>query len=208
MRRQIMVVAACGLLLATVEARENPMDDSEKIQGTWALVSGERNGKRLPDEAIKHVKIIVSGDKLTTKNKERKTEATFKLDPSKKPKEIDESITNGVHVPTWLSLEFKQLFDKYLGGDWAERCDDLAFWSGVRNIPDEELWQARKSLKRFLFAFIRQRSRDRWAQENVSAAPGCEAAGAADRRHVVPWRRWASRSLTDPHPGAVGGHAL
>src|SRR2546430_3038973 len=28
----------------------------------------------------------------------------------------------------------------------------------------------RSSLKRFLFAFIRQRARDRWAQENVSAA--------------------------------------
>jgi starch phosphorylase len=80
------------------------------------------------------------------------------------------TITNGVHVPTWLSLEFKRLFDKYLGGDWADRCDDPAFWSRVRNIPDDELWQARTSLKRFLFAFIRQRARDRWAQENVSAA--------------------------------------
>ena len=29
---------------------------------------------------------------------------------------------------------------------------------------------ANRSLKRFLFAFIRQRARDRWAQENVSAA--------------------------------------
>ena len=56
------------------------------------------------------------------------------------------------------------------GPDWADRCDDPAFWSGVRNIPDEELWRARTSLKRFLFAFIRQRARDRWAQENVSAA--------------------------------------
>jgi len=80
------------------------------------------------------------------------------------------TITNGVHVPTWLSLEFVQLFEKYLGPDWAHRCDDPAIWSGVRDIPDEELWNARTSLKRFLFAFIRQRARDRWAQENVSAA--------------------------------------
>ena len=80
------------------------------------------------------------------------------------------TITNGVHVPTWLSLEFVQLFEKYLGPDWANRCDDPAVWSGVRDIPDEELWNARTSLKRFLFAFIRQRARDRWAQENVSAA--------------------------------------
>ena len=38
------------------------------------------------------------------------------------------------------------------------------------NISDEELWNARTALKRFLFTFIRQRARDRWAQENVSAA--------------------------------------
>jgi len=73
MMRQLMVVATCGLLLAAGEAKEkHPMGDREKIQGTWALVAGERNGKPLPDEAIKHVKIIVSGDKLTTMNKERK----------------------------------------------------------------------------------------------------------------------------------------
>ena len=72
------------------------MDDREKIQGTWALVSGERNGKPLPDEAIKHVKLIFSGDKLTTKNKERKTEAGFKLDPNKEPKEIDVDMEGNV----------------------------------------------------------------------------------------------------------------
>ena len=79
-------------------------------------------------------------------------------------------ITNGVHVPTWLSLEMAQLFERHLGADWRDRQDDPEFWNGVLEIPDEELWNARTSLKRFLFTFIRQRARDRWAQENVSAA--------------------------------------
>jgi starch phosphorylase len=80
------------------------------------------------------------------------------------------TITNGVHVPTWLSMEFVHLFEKHLGPDWQDRCDDPVFWKRVLDIPDEEIWHARSSLKRFLFAFIRQRARDRWAQENVSAA--------------------------------------
>src|SRR5207253_1496525 len=80
------------------------------------------------------------------------------------------TVTNGVHVPTWLSLELVQLWERYLGPDWADRCDDREFWSSVVNVPDDELWNARMSLRRFLFAFIRQRARDRWAQENVSAA--------------------------------------
>ena len=79
-------------------------------------------------------------------------------------------ITNGVHVPTWLSLEMAQLFERYLGADWRDRQDDPEFWNRVLEIPDEELWNARTALKRFLFTFIRQRARDRWAQENVSAA--------------------------------------
>ena len=80
------------------------------------------------------------------------------------------TITNGVHVPTWLSLEMAQLFEHHLGGDWRDRQDEPGFWNGVLEIPDQELWNARTALKRFLFTFIRQRARDRWAQENVSAA--------------------------------------
>jgi glycogen phosphorylase len=80
------------------------------------------------------------------------------------------SITNGVHAPTWLSLEMAQLFERHLGADWRDRQDDWGFWDGVLNIPDKELWDGRTALKRFLFTFIRQRARDRWAQENVSAA--------------------------------------
>jgi starch phosphorylase len=62
------------------------------------------------------------------------------------------------------------LFERHFGADWRERQDDHEFWNGVLNISDEELWNARTALKRFLFTFIRQRARDRWAQENVSAA--------------------------------------
>ena len=89
-----------------------------------------------------------------------------------------------MHVPTWLSLEMARLFERHLGPDWRDRYDDPAFWNGVLEIPDEELWKARTALKRFLFAFIRQRARDRWAQENVSAAArrrGRPAAGSRTR---------------------------
>ena len=34
------------------------------------------------------------------------------------------ALTNGVHVPTWVSHEMAQLFARYLGEDWIERHDD------------------------------------------------------------------------------------
>ena len=65
------------------------MGDEERIQGAWALVSGERNGKPLSAEMIQHIKLIFAGDNLTTKHKDRETAATFRLASDTTPKEID-----------------------------------------------------------------------------------------------------------------------
>ena len=86
------------------------------------------------------------------------------------------SITNGVHVPTWLSAELATLFDDHLGADWRERHDDPNLWTKILDIPDEELWAARNALRNYLFAFIRERARSRWKEERVSA-PRVVAAG-------------------------------
>jgi len=86
------------------------------------------------------------------------------------------AVTNGVHVPTWIAGEMDELFKKYLGSEWLDRHDDPALWEGVRAIPDEELWRARQSLRRYLFAFIRDRARQRWMVEHVGI-PRVVAAG-------------------------------
>jgi glycogen phosphorylase len=80
------------------------------------------------------------------------------------------AITNGVHVPTWLSHEVSTLLDQFLDPDWRERHDDPAVWEPILRIGDEELWQARHALRNYLFAFIRERARQRWKEEHVSAA--------------------------------------
>jgi glycogen phosphorylase len=80
------------------------------------------------------------------------------------------AITNGVHVPTWLSSDMKALLDTHLQSGWLERHDDPAVWQAVLDIPDEELWRVRTSLRNYLFAFIRERARQRWKEERVTAA--------------------------------------
>jgi starch phosphorylase len=79
-------------------------------------------------------------------------------------------VTNGVHLPTWLSSDMARLLDRNLGADWHDHEDDEAFWAGVLEIPDEELWAVRQALRNFLFAFVRERARRRWVDEQVSAA--------------------------------------
>jgi starch phosphorylase len=78
-------------------------------------------------------------------------------------------ITNGVHVPTWMSAEMGALLERYLGSDWLERHDDPALADRVLDIPDEELWAARQSLRMYLHNFIRERARNRWMHEAVAA---------------------------------------
>jgi starch phosphorylase len=79
------------------------------------------------------------------------------------------SVTNGVHVPTWIASDLAELFAKYLGADWLDRQDDPALWDGVLAIPDAELWAVRQALRRYLFTFVRDRARQRWTEERVGA---------------------------------------
>jgi glycogen phosphorylase len=86
------------------------------------------------------------------------------------------SVTNGVHVPTWISGEMADLFARHLGSDWREHQDDPELWDGILAIPDEELWTVRQSLRRYLFVFVRERARHRWVEERVGI-PRVVAAG-------------------------------
>ncbi|HEV3057507.1 MAG TPA: alpha-glucan family phosphorylase [Vicinamibacterales bacterium] len=86
------------------------------------------------------------------------------------------SVTNGVHVPTWIGGELADLFNAHLGEDWIERHDDPALWNAVLAIPDAELWAVRQLLRRYLFTFVRERARQRWIEEHVGM-PRVVAAG-------------------------------
>ncbi|MCB9418459.1 MAG: alpha-glucan family phosphorylase [Ardenticatenaceae bacterium] len=72
------------------------------------------------------------------------------------------SITNGVHVPTWVSGEMGDVFSKYLGPDWLARHDDPTLWQKLADIPDSELWDVHLDLKRKLMSFLREHVRRRW----------------------------------------------
>ena len=67
------------------------------------------------------------------------------------------SITNGIHLETWLSEELETLFSRYLGPGWADRATDKSMWNHVDNIPDEELWSAHQRCKERLIVFARDR---------------------------------------------------
>ena len=79
-------------------------------------------------------------------------------------------ITNGIHAPTWIAPEMNHLYSKYLGPDWADRSDEPAVWHRVSDIPEDELWAVRQTLKRKLMRFIRERAREGWMQGRLEAS--------------------------------------
>jgi starch phosphorylase len=83
-----------------------------------------------------------------------------KLWPEKKLEEIPiRHITNGVHVPTWISPLLRYLFEEHIGKDWQQKLRDPEVWKeAVTRISDEELWIAHSRLKERLIAFIRYRT--------------------------------------------------
>lgn len=68
-------------------------------------------------------------------------------------------VTNGVHAPTWISRDMRELFDRYLGSDWLSKQTDKETWSGVHDIPDEELWRTHERRRERLVAYTRRRVR-------------------------------------------------
>jgi len=72
------------------------------------------------------------------------------------------AITNGVHVPSWISTPLKGLFAEYVDPDWEVRHDDQTLWERLDEIPDEILWAAHRQLKEKLLAFVDARTRARW----------------------------------------------
>ena len=97
-----------------------------------------------------------------------------------------EYITNGVHTGTWLARRMKELYDHYLDAGWSERIDDPVVWQGVDRIPDKELWETRRHLKRKLAARMRSLSGAGMMAIASSGAPGVVRPGGMKTRFSCP----------------------
>ncbi len=80
------------------------------------------------------------------------------------------SITNGIHVPTWVEPKIELLYNKYLGSKWLEDHDNADIWDLVDTISDHELWKVHQWLKIKLLNFIREQARKRWIDNMVNPA--------------------------------------
>ena len=79
-------------------------------------------------------------------------------------------ITNGIHVPSWLSADNAVLFTRYLGREWREGLPDANMLSGISQIPDEELWRAHELGRARLVRIAREMCEKQLTVRNAASA--------------------------------------
>ena len=91
-----------------------------KFQGTWTFESSEAGGKELPAGELKGLILTFEGDKHTVKKGDDVLQVgTQKLDPSKSPKTIDVTMTEGPNKGAVMLGIYE------IDGDTLKVCFDL-----------------------------------------------------------------------------------
>ncbi|MEV6121761.1 glycosyltransferase family 1 protein [Streptomyces sp. NPDC052077] len=83
------------------------------------------------------------------------------------------SVTNGVHAPTWVAPEVFRLGARAIGAERAEEALTVGGpdrWDSVTDIPDEDLWELRRTLRGQLVAEVRERLRASWRERGAGEA--------------------------------------
>src|SRR5262249_36978827 len=76
-------------------AQDQAKKDQKRMQGTWAMVALEVDGKLVGEDKLKDTVLLIKGNRYITRVKDEEIETTFTLDPSKKPKAIDMVFSEG-----------------------------------------------------------------------------------------------------------------
>ena len=92
MKTPLLAGLAVVLLLGADAAKEDVKKEKEKLQGTWLVITVEERGQSKQDN--ENHQIVFAGDELSVKRGDFIfLKGKIKIDPSKKPMEIDFEIT-------------------------------------------------------------------------------------------------------------------
>lgn len=71
-------------------------------------------------------------------------------------------VTNGVHFPTWTATEWRKVYDKYFDKNFMHDQSNESIWHAINNVPNEEVWETRMTLKKKLIKYIKTEFTDTW----------------------------------------------
>jgi RNA polymerase sigma factor (sigma-70 family) len=77
-----------GVLFTVPDDPKKAPEDQRRMQGAWRAISLEHNGEKFSAEATRKFRVIIKDNTITFNPDTEKRQATFRLDPTQKPKAI------------------------------------------------------------------------------------------------------------------------
>ncbi len=72
-------------------------------------------------------------------------------------------VTNGVHVPTWISKRWNNFYREHIDPDFLIKQEDRGMWQKVNKVDQSEIWKIRNKERGELIKYLKRRFK------NVSA---------------------------------------
>jgi len=95
------------------------------------------------------------------------------------------SITNGIHLGSWISPELNDLFSSYFGARYSERPGAPEVWKKTQDIPDAELWRIHSRKREHLVNFVRKRLKAQLIRRGASLPEIQRAEKVLDPRYLT-----------------------
>ena len=108
-------------------------------------------------------------------------------------------ITNGIHIPSWISIENAMLFERYLGPEWHLHMSSPEIVHRFDDIYDEELWRAHEMSRSRLIRTSRALMIKQYSRRNAPRAMMKDAESVLDQDilTIVFARRFATYKRAD-----------
>ena len=95
MRIHALLALVVGLLIAADATDDDAKKELKNLSGTYVMVSGESRAEKLSEERIKEAKMTIEGEKYAATFGGDTVMGTLKVDPTKTPKEIEATDSEG-----------------------------------------------------------------------------------------------------------------
>jgi alpha-glucan phosphorylase-like protein len=115
------------------------------------------------------------------------------------------SITNGVHVSSWVAPRWQRLFEREMGHDWRNHIEDRFQWDWLKQHDQKEIWSIHRELRADFVEWLKNHLTETWTRrrEDLSLLRDILDQLDEDRlligfaRRFAPYKR-ADLLLSDP----------
>jgi alpha-glucan phosphorylase-like protein len=109
------------------------------------------------------------------------------------------SITNGVHVSTWLAPRWQRLMEQQMGHDWRNQIDDPDSWQWLRDHDPAEIWATHRELRADYVDWLKEHLTETWTRrrEDLSLLRDILSRLDEDRMFIGFARRFAPYKRAD-----------